>query len=139
MGYETATIHPCLFYRDTRAAINWLERAFGFRQLMAVPDEQGRIVHSELCLGPVVIMAGDAGAGSMAGARSPQDGGGYTQSVYVTMDAGEVAGHYERAKAAGAEITRELETKDYGGSGYSARDLEGHEWSFGSYRPETPA
>jgi len=139
MGYETATIHPRLFYKDTRAAIDWLERAFGFRQLMAAPDEQGRIVHAELALGPLVIMAGDVGAGSMAQATTPRDSGGYTQSVYIAIDNDAVRSHYERAKAAGAEITRELETKDYGGSGYSARDLEGHEWSFGSYRPEIPA
>ncbi len=136
MGHETATIHPCLFYRDTRAAIDWLERAFGFRQLMAVPDEQGRIVHAELALGPVVIMAGDVGAGSMAKATTPRDSGGYTQSVYVALDDDDVRAHYERAKAAGAEITRELETNDYGGTGYVVRDPEGHEWSFGSYRPE---
>ena len=28
-----------------------------------------------------------------------------------------------------------LEDKDYGGRGYSCRDLEGHVWSFGSYDP----
>ena len=28
-----------------------------------------------------------------------------------------------------------LETKDYGGRGYTCRDLEGHLWSFGSYDP----
>ena len=44
-------------------------------------------------------------------------------------------GPYAQAKAAGAEIVDELEPKDYGGSGYSARDPEGHLWSFGDYDP----
>ena len=139
MEYKTAAIYPCLFYQDAKAAIDWLERAFGFQRIIVVPDEDGRVVHAELNLGRVAIMAGDIGAGNMTGAKSPRDAGGYTQSVYVAIDNDDVRAHYERAKAAGAEITRKLETKDYGGSGYSARDPEGHEWSFGSYRPEIPA
>jgi uncharacterized glyoxalase superfamily protein PhnB len=34
-----------------------------------------------------------------------------------------------------AEITRELEDTDYGSREYSARDLEGHHWHLGTYRP----
>lgn len=45
------------------------------------------------------------------------------------------AAHCAQAKAAGAEIVDDLETRDYGGSGYSARDPEGHLWSFGDYDP----
>jgi uncharacterized glyoxalase superfamily protein PhnB len=43
--------------------------------------------------------------------------------------------HCARAKAAGAVIIDELETKDYGGKGYSCRDPDGHLWWFGSYDP----
>ena len=43
--------------------------------------------------------------------------------------------HYERARAAGAEIVRELTDEDYGSREYSARDLEGNLWSFGTYDP----
>ena len=39
--------------------------------------------------------------------------------------------HCERAKAAGAVIVRELENQFYGDRTYSARDPEGHVWSFG--------
>ena len=42
---------------------------------------------------------------------------------------------YARAKAAGAEILLDIEDKDYGGRGFTCRDLEGHIWSFGSYDP----
>jgi uncharacterized glyoxalase superfamily protein PhnB len=38
-------------------------------------------------------------------------------------------------RAAGAEIRRELEDMEYGSREYSARDLEGHSWHFGTYRP----
>ena len=43
--------------------------------------------------------------------------------------------HYARAKAAGAEIVLDIKTQDYGGRDYTARDLEGHVWTFGTYDP----
>ena len=46
----------------------------------------------------------------------------------------DLSAHCERARAAGAEIVREPQDEDYG-SFYGARDLEGNEWSFGTYRP----
>jgi uncharacterized glyoxalase superfamily protein PhnB len=54
-------------------------------------------------------------------------------AVYVA----DVDAHYARAKAAGAQIVRELEDTPYGSREYSVRDLEGFLWSFGTYRPET--
>lgn len=47
--------------------------------------------------------------------------------------------HHQRAKAAGAQIIKELEDQDYGSRDYSARDLEGNLWSFGTYDPSNPA
>ena len=43
--------------------------------------------------------------------------------------------HYQRAKAAGAEIVRELQDTSYGSREYAVRDPEGFLWSFGTYRP----
>ena len=56
-----------------------------------------------------------------------------TQSVYVVVE--DTDAHHARAKAAGAEIVRELQETDYGSREYSARDSEGHLWHFGTYRP----
>ena len=42
----------------------------------------------------------------------------------------DVDAHYERAKAAGAEILAEPEDQEYGDRRYTARDLEGHHWFF---------
>ena len=35
----------------------------------------------------------------------------------------------------GAEITAELSDKEYGSRDYAARDLDGNQWYFGTYRP----
>jgi uncharacterized glyoxalase superfamily protein PhnB len=43
--------------------------------------------------------------------------------------------HHERAAGAGADIVRAPQDTDYGAREYSARDLEGNVWSFGTYQP----
>jgi uncharacterized glyoxalase superfamily protein PhnB len=53
--------------------------------------------------------------------------------LYVAVD--DPDAHCERARAAGAEIVRDLGDTDYGSRDYAARDPEGNLWSFGTYRP----
>ena len=53
--------------------------------------------------------------------------------VYVAV--GDPDAHFERAKAAGAEVLGEPHDAMGGMRGYSARDLEGNLWSFGTARP----
>jgi len=125
------TIYPALSYHDAPAAIRWLEQAFGFRTLMNVQSEDGKVHHAELALGDGVIMLGSERADF--GWASPLSLPATNQSVYVVVE--DPDAHCNRAKAAGAEITRELEDTDYGSRGYSAKDIEGHHWSFGTYRP----
>jgi uncharacterized glyoxalase superfamily protein PhnB/DNA-binding XRE family transcriptional regulator len=122
-------ICPTLFYEDSRAAVSWLEQAFGFQIRERVTNDEGQVVHSELVLGDGVIMAGHVSASPSSGSRwaSPKTLGKSTQSLYVFVD--DVHAHYARAKAAGAVILSEPETS-YGHCRYRAMDLECHEWCF---------
>ncbi|MDQ3081613.1 MAG: hypothetical protein M3Q50_02155 [Chloroflexota bacterium] len=43
--------------------------------------------------------------------------------------------HYERAAAEGAAIVRPLADTEWSSCEYTARDIEGNLWSFGTYRP----
>ena len=122
------TVYPILSYRDASAAIDWLQQAFGFRQLFATPGPDGAVVHAELSFGTGIIMVG-----SGQGPADTEDWRSAPQSVYVAVD--DADAHCARAREAGAEIVRELEDMDYGSREYSARDLEGHHWHFGTYRP----
>lgn len=133
------TMYPCLFYNDAPAAIEWLKRVFGFRELMVVPGENGTIAHSELAIGSGVIMVGSAGrqAGDHTRRMSPRDLPGVNQSCYVLVS--DIRTHFEHAKAEGAEITIDYNEPDYGGAGYGAKDIEGHSWAFGSYVPDLDA
>ena len=130
---DRAEFYPGFVYSDLKEAMAWLEKAFGFRTLMAVPNEDGSYAHVEMGYDSLIIMP----SGPREGWHwsSPRDVGATTASLYVYVPDDALKAHYERAKAAGAEIVSPLETKDYGGAGYSARDLDGHYWSFGSYKP----
>src|SRR4051794_40672807 len=131
----SATIIPCLRYRDAPKAIEWLGRAFGFEKQLVVPGDKGTIVHAQLVLGNGMVMLGsavDSEFGRLM--KLPEEvGGAQTQSSYIVVK--DVDAHYARAKAAGAQIVIDIKDEDYGGRGYSCRDLEGHLWSFGSYDP----
>jgi uncharacterized glyoxalase superfamily protein PhnB len=126
-------IIPALRYRDAAAAIDWLCNAFGFSKHMVVPGEGGRIAHAQLALGNGMIMLGDVGTEYGRLVAAPEKGAPVTQGIYVVVD--DADAHYARAKAAGAEIVIDIKTEDYGGRGYTARDLEGHVWTFGTYDP----
>jgi uncharacterized glyoxalase superfamily protein PhnB len=135
MSQNTPVIYPALSYQDARAAIDFLTRAFGFEELMVVPGENGSIVHAELNLGPAVVMLGSNKP--VMGFVSPRDLPAVNSTLYVAID--DPDAHYQRAKSAGAEITRELNDTDYGSREYGAKDPEGHHWFFGTYRPAAPA
>jgi uncharacterized glyoxalase superfamily protein PhnB len=114
-------IYPALRYANAKAAIAWLNAALGFREREICAGEGDAIAHAELSIGGNLIMLG-----------SGEGAGG----IYVALDsAAEVDAAYARAKAAGAQISRELCDTDYGSREFSVRDPEGHVWSFGTYRP----
>jgi uncharacterized glyoxalase superfamily protein PhnB len=126
MTANAPTLYPVLAYRDARSAIDWLERAFGFERMMVHPED-GPVVHAELALGTGVLMVStlDDAHGDLPKRRFN------APYVYVA----DPDAHCARAIAAGAEITRELQDTPYGSREYCARDPEGNEWSFGTYRP----
>ncbi|MCW3065792.1 MAG: bleomycin resistance protein [Solirubrobacterales bacterium] len=128
----TADLYSCLRYEDAPAAIEWLERAFGFQPGLVVPGDDGSVVHAQMSFGTGGIMLGSI-RDDQVGVSTPRALGGSTQSVYAIVD--DADAHYARAREAGAEIVRELADQDYGSREYSARDPEGHLWTFGTYRP----
>ena len=114
-----AAVIPSINYRDEPAAIEWLCEAFGFEKQLIVPNDDGTIAHAQLSFGNGMVMIGS----------SPDS----EFTTYVVVADADVI--YARAKAAGAEIVREIRDEDYGGRGFTCRDLDGHLWSFGTYDP----
>jgi uncharacterized glyoxalase superfamily protein PhnB len=124
---------PFLTYDDAPAALDWLTSAFGFERTEVHEGEHGRVAHAEMRFDGGLVMLGSAGENEF-GIKTARELGAVNQGVYVVVDG--VDAHYERARAAGAEIVRELNDTDYGSREYMARDPEGNLWSFGTYRPE---
>src|SRR3954462_14184893 len=137
-------------YEDVAGAIEWLGDAFGFREEgQRFTDEEGRVTHAQLELDGAVVMIGWPGPDYRSPAHHAQEGeqarrwlsspwvcGGapgwlsspwVVEGAHVSVD--DVDRHFERAKAAGASILRELEDLPFGRL-YSAADLEGHRWMF---------
>lgn len=128
---SNVTMYPIIGYRDLGAAIDWLCRVFSFVPHEVMQSEDGSYAHVELRLGDGVFMPSSARTGGDSDNPWNQPLG--TQGIYVALDG--IDEHYAHAVAAGAEIPRPLADTDYGSREYTARDLEGNLWSFGTYRP----
>ncbi len=126
-------IFPELVYDDAAAALEWLGRAFGFIKGEVIDGPNGTIAHAEMHLGAGTIMPKSPMAETEFRMKSPRALGGINQCIYVTVE--DPDAHYAHAKAAGAEILMKPFDTDYGARNYSARDPEGHLWSFGNYSP----
>jgi uncharacterized glyoxalase superfamily protein PhnB len=117
-----------LCYVDPRAALAWLEAAFGFEVTMLIEDAEGGVAHSEMRFGDAMVMVGSEWS---ADHKSPRSiGGKNTQTVHIQL-ATDIDAHCERARAAGAEILMEPENQFYGDRSYRCRDPEGHIWTIG--------
>jgi uncharacterized glyoxalase superfamily protein PhnB len=115
-------------YQDPKAALGWLEKAFGFELHVLIEDAAGNPLHAEMRYGDSQVMVG---AEWTENHRSPKAlGGKNTGAVHVQLDA-DVDAHCARARAAGAEIVQALATQPYGDRTYLCRDPEGHIWSVG--------
>lgn len=127
---ETPTFTSSVHYQDPKAALAWLEHAFGFEITMAIdgPPEAPAMCHYEMSVGGQGrIMIGGQWDERV---RSPKNLGGVnTQVVHVLLQ-GDLDAHCERARAAGAQIIGEPTDQFYGDRTYRVADVEGHWWTF---------
>jgi len=122
--------YPCLCYADAPRAIEFLVRAFGFKERLVVPGPDGTVLHSELEYEEGVIMVS-----SPKRERNWVAPGKQGRSASVCVHVADPDAHHARARAQGAEITQALKDEEYGSRGYMAKDPEGNEWYFGTYVP----
>jgi uncharacterized glyoxalase superfamily protein PhnB len=124
-----ATIFPIIRFHDADAGIAWLETALGFEQHGVFRGDDGTVQHGELR---------HDGAWVMVGTESPDGAdrwGRHAGTGFYYLAVGDAAAAFERARSAGADLTSELEVRDYGGREFSLRDPEGNVWSIGEYDP----
>jgi uncharacterized glyoxalase superfamily protein PhnB len=116
---------PSLAYRDVPRAVEWLSRAFGFRERSdaRLSWTGGWLTWMEL--DDVLVSLSTAGGHEL---KSPESVGGL--SVGLKVYVADVDEHFRQAKAAGAVVVSGPEDGFWGGRIYRAKDLEGHLWEF---------
>jgi uncharacterized glyoxalase superfamily protein PhnB len=110
---------PVLVYPDVRAAVAWLEEAFGFAERVRI----GEAHRAQLAAGEGAVIVAD-----VRHDKVPPSAGVVTHLVMVRVP--DARGHCERARAAGARVTDELTDHVYGERQYTAADPWGHRWTF---------
>jgi len=112
------TVTPVLIYPDVRAAVAWLESAFGFEERVRVGDAHR-----------AQLRVGADGAVIVADARGDQvapSGGNATHIVKVRVP--DVDAAFTRAHDAGARVLEEPTTHEYGERSCMLEDASGHRW-----------
>ena len=115
---------PYLLYEDGAGAIEFLAKAFGFREGTRTTGSGGGM-HAELEVAPD---GGRIYLGQPLEEFSNPSVVGKTSFMYVVVD--DVDSHHKRAKSAGARIIEEPTDQDYGHRRYGCVDPQGHEWYF---------
>jgi PhnB protein len=123
-------------YEDGPGAMDWLARAFGFRERTRMLDATGRLTHGEMDTGGGLIMLATPSPRyeSPRHHRAACEPARLWSSVPWVIDGAlvyvdDVEAHHRRAVDAGADMLSGIED---GGPGkrYRAEDLEGHRWMF---------
>jgi uncharacterized glyoxalase superfamily protein PhnB len=122
-------------YRNAPAAIDWLCNVLGFAKHAVYSGADGTIQHAELTLGGGMIMLGSVRDDEATRYMKHPDelGGSETRSEYLVVPDADAV--FERVKASGVEIVRQIQDQGYGGRDFTCRDPEGHVWSVGTYDP----
>jgi uncharacterized glyoxalase superfamily protein PhnB len=127
---------PMLAYEDGFAAMDWLARAFGFRERARMAGSNGLLAHGEMEVGDGLIMLATPTPDyesprkhreSCERARRWSQVPWVIDGVLVYVP--NLDEHYLRAKREGATILSEPED-GFPARRYRAEDLEGHRWMF---------
>ncbi len=112
------TVTPVLIYPDVRAAVAWLESAFGFEERVRV----GEAHRAQLRVGGdgAVILA------DVRGDQAAPSGGNATHIIKVRVP--DVDAAFARARDAGARVLEEPTTHEYGERSCMLEDASGHRW-----------
>ena len=136
MTDEYPAVIPMVAYENGAAAMDWLGRAFGFRERARMLGDDGKLSHGEMEAGEGMIMLATPSPHYHGPKRHREEceaARKWSEVPYIIDGAlvyvEDVDAHFERARDAGAIILSEVESGDPG-KRYRAEDLEGHRWMF---------
>ena len=129
-GYHVVT--PYLSVRGAAKAIDFYRKAFGAKEVMRMPEPDGKVGHAEIAIGGDRIMMSDEYPDMQF--TGPQTRGGTT--VHLMVYVKDVDAVVARAVAAGAKVVQEIEDKFYGDRSGSLEDPFGHVWHFATHKED---
>jgi uncharacterized glyoxalase superfamily protein PhnB len=112
------TVTPVLVYPDVRAAVVWLESAFGFTERVRVGESHRAQIR--------VGADGAVIAAEAHGGQAPPSRGVATHVIKVRVP--DVDAVFARACDFGAVVLQEPTTYEYGERSCMLEDLAGHRW-----------
>ena len=124
------TIHqvfPYLRVRGAAAAINFYVRVFGATELMRLVEPSGRIGHTELKIGPGVLMLSEEFP--EYGLYAPDGERSLGASIHLHVD--DCYALADKMVAAGATLEMAPADQFYGERSCRLRDPFGHQWLLG--------
>lgn len=128
---EALGVYPCLTYRDVRRAITWLRTAFGVQGQALAPAG----TRDDEPLDHALLRTSGGGTILVESERPHELHGAHAGRGWIYVTVTDADAHYQRAKAAGAQVFGEPHDFGDGFRGYSATDLEQNVWTFGTAAP----
>jgi uncharacterized glyoxalase superfamily protein PhnB len=113
-----ATVTPVLIYSDVRAAVEWLEGAFGFGERVRIGDDH----RAQMRVGS----DGSIVVADVHGEQVAPSAGAVTHLIKVRVP--DVDAAFARARDFGARVLEEPHTWEYGERSCVVEDLAGHRW-----------
>jgi PhnB protein len=136
MAVKYPEVIPMIAYENGPGAMDWLAKAFGFKERTRLLDKSGRLSHGEMEAGDGLIMLASPTPDYVGPRRhraSCEPAQKWSTVPYiidgVLVYVDNVEAHFQRAQQNGATILSEPET-DQEGKRYRAEDIEGHRWMF---------
>jgi PhnB protein len=126
-GYHTIT--PSLVIRGAAAAIEFYKKAFGAKEIMCMKGPGGMVGHAELQIGDSKLMLSDEFPNM--GTQSPLALKGSPVALFLYVD--NVDAWFQKAVAAGAQVTMPLADMFWGDRFGKLKDPYGHDWALATH------
>ena len=129
-GFHTATPH--LVVNGASDAVEFYQQAFGATEITRMVGAAGKLMYVEIQIGDSRIMLADEFP--EMGTKGPKSIGGSPITVHLYVE--DVDAAFERAVAAGAEVTMALEDMFWGDRYGTIEDPFGHHWALASRKED---
>jgi uncharacterized glyoxalase superfamily protein PhnB len=128
---DTPWLSPYLIVKDVAQALEFYERAFGFKKKTSMQEPGGRITHAELTYQDAMIMLGPEGG--FGGTSKTPVSTGQTAPVSLYVYCQDVDALFTRAKTAGAVVQAPPNDMFWGDRICRLADPDGHGWTFATH------